>query len=63
MTKTVKIYSLIIALLWANVSTAQITQAHVQPVSKNGLYKMIVPSEIRSNSKDDLSDFRIFDAG
>ena len=63
MTKTMKIYNLIIALLWANVSIAQnSTQAHIQPVTKNGLYKMIVPSEIRSGSKDDLSDFRIFDA-
>jgi hypothetical protein len=54
---------LLITLLWANVSTAQnITQAKIDPVAKNGLYKMLVPSEIRSYSKDDLSDFRVFDA-
>ena len=49
------------ALLWSNISIAQITKAKIQAVAKNGLYKMVVPSEIRSYSKDDLSDFRIFD--
>jgi hypothetical protein len=62
MTKTFKIYGLCFALLWSNMSTAQITKAKIQTVANNGLYKMIVPSEIRSRSKDDLSDFRIFDA-
>ncbi len=61
MTKTLKIYSLCVALLWSNMSIAQITKAKIQPFAKNGLYKMIVPPEIRSHSKDDLSDFRIFD--
>ena len=61
MTKTLKIYSLFVALLWSNMSIAQITKAKVQAVAKNGLYKMIVPAEVRSYSKNDLSDFRIFD--
>jgi hypothetical protein len=57
------VFSLCIALLWANSTTAQdITKARIETVTKNGLHKMIVPSEIRSRSKDDLSDFRIFDA-
>ena len=62
MTITLKIYSLFIALLWSNMSIAQMTKAKIQPVAKTGLYKMIVPAEIRSYSKDDLSDFRILDA-
>ena len=49
------------ALLWSNISIAQITKAKIQAVAKNGLYKMIVPAEVRSYSKDDLGDFRIFD--
>ena len=62
MTITLKIYSLFVALLWSNMSIAQMTKAKIQPVAKTGLYKMIVPAEIRSYSKDDLSDFRILDA-
>ncbi len=63
MIKTYKIYYLCIALLWANSASAQgITKAKIQTVAKNGLYKMLMPPEIRSFSKDDLSDFRIFDS-
>ena len=61
MIKKFKICCLCFALLWSNISIAQITKAKIQAVAKNGLYKMIVPAEIRSYSKDDLSDFRIFD--
>ncbi len=61
--KPFKMLSLCFALLWTNFCAAQnITKAKIQPVAKNGLHKMIVPSEIRAFSKDDLSDFRIFDA-
>lgn len=63
MTKLFKLNSLCITLLWVNISIAQNnTTARILPVTKKGLYKMILPPEIRSNSKDDLSDFRIFDA-
>lgn len=63
MIKIFRISYLCITLLWANISTAQNnTTARILPVTKKGLYKMVVPPEIRSNSKDDLSDFRIFDA-
>lgn len=63
MIKTFKISFLCIVLLCGNISIAQnSTTAKILPVTKKGLYKMVVPPEIRSNSKDDLSDFRIFDA-
>lgn len=63
MIKTFKIYCLCIVLLWTNILIGQnITKAKIQPVAKNGLHKMVVPAEIRSYSKDDLSDFRIFDS-
>ncbi len=58
-------FTLIISLtfLCANGSSAQNnTTATIQAVTKDGLHKMIVPSEIRSYSRDDLSDFRIFNA-
>jgi hypothetical protein len=64
MKKNWAIYSLGLAFLCtAQISVAQnSTTAKVQPVTKDGLFKMIVPSEIRSYSKNDLSDFRILDA-
>jgi hypothetical protein len=54
MTKIFKICCLCIAFLGANMAMAQTTKAKIQAVAKNGLYKMIVPPEIRSRSKDDL---------
>ncbi len=63
MIKTFKIYCLCIVFLWTNILIGQnITKAKIQPVANNGLHKMVVPAEIRSYSKDDLSDFRIFDS-
>jgi hypothetical protein len=38
------------------------TTAKIESVSENGLHKVNIPAEIRSFSKEDLSDFRIFDA-
>ena len=63
MIKTFKIYCLCIVILWTNILIGQnITKAKIQPVANNGLHKMVVPAEIRSYSKDDLSDFRILDS-
>lgn len=62
MLKKIKICCLFFTLLCSNMSIAQIVKAKIQAVEKNGLYKMIVPAEIRSYSKDDLSDLRILDA-
>lgn len=38
------------------------TTAKIETVKENGLYKIILPSEIRSFSKEELGDFRILDA-
>ena len=62
MIKTIKIYCLFFALFWTNISTAQnIVKAKIQPVAKSGLYKMVVPAEIRSYSQSYMRDFRILD--
>lgn len=58
--KTNKFLLLILAI---NVLFAQQnTTAKIETIKENGLHKIILPAEIRSFSKEDLSDFRIFDA-
>lgn len=53
-----------ILLFIANLSFAQnnITTAKIKSDGKDGLHKLVLPTEIRSFSNDDLSDFRIFDS-
>ena len=47
----------------ANAGIAQkLTTAKIENISKNGLHAIVLPTEIRSVSNKDLSDFRIFDA-
>ncbi len=58
----VKIYFLLAVMLWANCAIAQqITTAKIQAVSHDGFHKLLVPSEVRSHAKSDLSDLRLFD--
>jgi hypothetical protein len=53
-----------ILLFIANLSFAQnsITTAKIKSDGKDGFHKLVLPTEIRSLSNDDLSDFRIFDS-
>lgn len=53
-----------ILLFIANLSFAQnnITTAKIKSDGKDGFHKLVLPTEIRSSSNDDLSDFRIFDS-
>lgn len=53
-----------ILLFIANLSFAQnnIATAKIKPDGKDGLHKLVLPTELRSLSNDDLSDFRIFDS-
>lgn len=47
----------------ANAGIAQnSTTAKITNINKNGLYKIVLPTQIRSISKEDLSDFRILDS-
>ena len=58
-----KLNKLIILLLSINgLFAQQNTTAKIKSVNENGLHKITVPAEIRSFSKEDLSDFRIYDA-
>lgn len=58
-----KINTFIAFLLIANIGMAQnSTSAKITKVTENGLHKIILPTAVRSISKDDLSDFRIFDS-
>ena len=58
-----KLNKFIILLLSINgLFAQQNTTAKIKAVNKNGLHKIILPAEIRSFSKEDLSDFRIYDA-
>ncbi len=59
--KSISIISL--ALLFVNIAIAQHnTLGELETVNKNGLHEILLPNEIRSFSKSDLSDFRILDA-
>ncbi|WP_395048101.1 hypothetical protein [Flavobacterium sp.] len=53
-----------ILLFIANLSFAQdnIATAKIKFDKKDGLHKLVLPTELRSLSNDDLSDFRIFDS-
>jgi len=53
---------LILILAINSLFAQQITTAKIETVKESGLHKIIVPAEIRSFSKEDLSDFRILDA-
>ena len=58
-----KITKIIFFLLVANAGMAQnFTTAKISNVNKNGLHKIVLPTQIRSISKEDLSDFRILDS-
>lgn len=58
-----KHYSFLLLLLLANLSIAQYnTTAKIKTVTQNGLHKIVLSPEIRSFSKQDISDFRIFDS-
>lgn len=63
-TKTImKITKIILFLLTANAGIAQnLTTAKISNVNKNGLHTIVLPTQIRSISKEDLSDFRILDS-
>jgi hypothetical protein len=53
-----------ILLFIAHLSFAQnnITTAKIKSDGKDGFHKLVLPTEIRSLSNDDLNDFRIFDS-
>ena len=53
-----------ILLFIVNLSFAQnnIATAKIKFDKKDGLHKLVLPTELRSLSNDDLSDFRIFDS-
>lgn len=53
---------LILLLAINGLFAQQNTTAKIKSVNENGLYKIILPADIRSFSKEDLSDFRIYDA-
>ncbi len=58
-----KINNIIAFLLIANIGMAQnSTFAKITKVTENGLHKIILPTAVRSISREDLSDFRIFDS-
>jgi len=58
-----KLNKFIILLLSINgLFAQQNTTAKIKVAHENGLHKINLPSEIRSFSKEDLSDFRIYDA-
>jgi hypothetical protein len=60
--KPMKIYNLLMLLICVNVSFAQSTTAKISTVKTDGLHKIILLTNVRSASNDDLSDFRIFDS-
>lgn len=55
-----KKFSLLLLLL-ANAIFAQNTTAIIESVEKSGLHQIVIPAEIRSLSKNDFGDFRIYD--
>ena len=57
-----KLNNFLILLFLTNLSFAQHkTTAKIEMVANDGLHKMVLSPAIRSFSKEDLSDFRIFD--
>jgi len=57
-----KFNKFIVFLFVANLSFAQNTTAKIKTVAQNGLYKIVLPPDIRSFSNEEMSDFRIFDS-
>lgn len=56
-------YKFLIFFLVSNIVIAQTkTNARINYDGKEGLHKIVIPSEIRSFSNEDLSDFRILDS-
>lgn len=63
LTLQMKYNSLLLLLLLTNLSIAQNSAtAKIKAVTQNGLHKIVLPPEIRSFSKQDVRDFRIYDA-
>lgn len=61
--KIMKMNKFLFLIVFTSLSFAQQkTTAKLNSVTENGLHKIILPSQIRSFSKEDLSDFRIFDS-
>jgi hypothetical protein len=60
-TLLMKIYSFVLFLFCLTASFAQNTTAKISSIKADGLHQIVLPTSIRSASKDDLSDFRIFD--
>jgi hypothetical protein len=60
--RLLKIFNLIVYLFFTNVFFAQSTTAKIENVKQEGLHKMVIPVDLRSISKNDLSDFRILDS-
>jgi hypothetical protein len=58
-----KLNKFIFLLFIANLSFGQYqTTGKIKPVSQNGLHEIVLSPEIRSYSKQDLSDIRLFDS-
>ncbi|WP_396167585.1 hypothetical protein [Flavobacterium sp.] len=58
-----KLIKFIFFLFVSNLLLAQHkTTAKIETVKENGLHKIVLPTEIRSFSKEELGDFRILDA-
>lgn len=56
-------YKFLIFFLVSNLAIAQTkTNARINYDGKEGLHKIVIPSEIRSFSNEDLSDFRVLDS-
>lgn len=60
--KLMKLNKFLILFFLTNLSFAQNkTTAKIKTVANDGLYKIVLPPAIRSFSKENLSDFRVFD--
>lgn len=60
--KLMKLNKFLILFFLTNLSFAQHkTTAKIKTVANDGLYKIVLPPAIRSFSKENLSDFRVFD--
>ena len=58
-----KIFKIIVFSLMANATMAQnLTTAKIEKIEKSGLHSIVLPTLIRSVSRENLSDFRILDS-
>ena len=58
-----KIFKIIVFSLMANATIAQnLTTAKIEKIEKSGLHSIVLPTLIRSVSRENLSDFRILDS-